>query len=292
MTVGSPRTEAAMLWRFLAVELADIWTRLLEGAMGSREARADSRLVWGVEDELRERTMAFLEQLHPGVPVNEEGVSAWPPTGDCCVLDLVDGTNSLLLGAPFFGLQFALVRAGTAGEAIEEAVLFLPAEERLGGGGLYRARRGAGAFYTLRGETDIRLRVSEQRELATSTIAFDGTTPNVCKLYHPALVSSVTRIRNFGAFCWAGTRLARGRHLPVSCDAVVAIGNRPWDHLPSILLVEEAGGTVTGHYGPYTLADCTELVLSNGHLHPAVLRRLHEILPPPDGAAPSRGEHR
>ncbi len=283
MAAAGLETPAAArrLWRFLVVELADIWTRLLEGAMASRSETADSRLVWGVEDELRQRTVAFLAQLYPGVPVNEEGVSQWPPAGDACVLDLVDGTNSLLLGAPFFGLQFALVRAGT----VEEAVLFLPAEERLGGGGLYRARRGGGAFYTLQGETDVRLRVSDQRDLASSTIAFDGTTPNVRKLYHPTLVSAVTRIRNFGAFCWAGTRLARGRHLPVSCDAVVAIGNRPWDHLPSILLVEEAGGTVSGHYGPYSLTDCTELVLSNGHLHAEVLRRLHEILPPPAGAA-------
>lgn len=263
--------ETRSLWRFLAVELAPLWSRLLEGSLGARGERADGNLVYGVIDELRERTYDFLGQRHPGLPINEEGLSPWPPDGDCCAVDLVDGTNSLLLGAPLFGLQFATVVGGR----IQETAIFLPTEERLGGSGLHVSRRGAGAFLVLRGDTELRLRISGVRELARASIAFDGTTPTVGRLYHPPLVAAVTRIRNFGAFCWAGTRLARGAHLPVSIDAVVAIGNKPWDHLPSIGLIEEAGGLVTGLEGaPYSLAHCSELLFSNGHLHPALVHHL------------------
>jgi fructose-1,6-bisphosphatase/inositol monophosphatase family enzyme len=258
------------LWRFVAVDLAPLWSRLLEGSVGCRSARANDRLVYDVIDELRCRATAFLEQRYPGLPINEEGCSDWPPRGDCCAVDLVDGTNSLLLGAPLFGLQFASVVGGK----IEESVVFLPTEERLGGGGLHVSKRGGGAWLILGGDTEIRLQVSSVRELARASIAVDGTTPTVGKLYHPPLVASVTRIRNFGAFCWAGTRLARGAHLPVSIDAVVAVGNKPWDHLPCIGLVEEAGGVVTDFDRPYTLARCSELVFSNGHLHEGLLHHL------------------
>ncbi|WIG98778.1 inositol monophosphatase family protein [Myxococcus sp. SDU36] len=263
--------ETRTLWRFLAGDLRPVWTRLLEGAVGAPTARADDRLVYGVVDELRERTSAFLARRYPGLPINEEGVSPWPPQGDCCVVDLVDGTNSLLLGAPLFGLQFASVVGGR----VEEAVIFLPTEERLGGGGLHVSGRGQGAFVILRGETAIPLRVSSVGQLARASIAVDGTTPTVGRLYHPPLVAGVTRIRNFGAFCWAGTRLARGHHLPVSIDAVLAIDNKPWDHLPAIGLIEEAGGQVTCFDGaPWSLTRCTELLFSNGHLHAPLLKHL------------------
>ncbi|RKH65966.1 inositol monophosphatase family protein [Corallococcus llansteffanensis] len=263
--------ETRSLWKFLAVELAPLWSRLLEGSLGAPSAKADGNLVYGVIDELRERTSGFLSRRYAGLPLNEEGMSRWPPGGDCIAVDLVDGTNSLLLGAPLFGLQFASVVGGR----VEEAVIFLPSEERLGGSGLHVSRRGAGAYVVLRGDTELRLRVSPVRELAKASIAFDGTTPTVGALYHPPLVAAVTRIRNFGAFCWAGTRLVRGAHLPVSVDAIVAIGNKPWDHLPSIGLVEEAGGQVTCFDGtPHSLAHCTELLFSNGHLHEELLGHL------------------
>ncbi|GHG62156.1 inositol monophosphatase family protein [Comamonas sp. JC664] len=263
--------ETRSLWRFLAGDLRPLWTRLLEGAVASPTDTADDRLVYGVIDELRERTSAFLTRRYPGLPINEEGVSQWPPRQDCCVVDLVDGTNSLLLGAPLFGLQFASIVGGR----VEEAVIFLPTEERLGGGGLHVSGRGHGAFVILRGETATRLRVSPVWELARASIAVDGTTPTVGRLYHPPLVAGVTRIRNFGAFCWAGTRLARGNHLPVSVDAVLAIDNKPWDHLPAIGLVEEAGGQVTCFDGtPWSLERCTELLFSNGHLHAPLLAHL------------------
>ncbi|WP_223635707.1 inositol monophosphatase family protein [Corallococcus sp. EGB] len=259
------------LWRFLAGELEPLWSRLLEGSLGAPGPKADGDLVYGVIDELRERTSHFLSRRYPGLPLNEEGQSSWPPRGDCIAVDLVDGTNSLLLGAPLFGLQFATVVGGR----VEEAVIFLPTEARLGGAGLHVSRRGAGAHAVLRGETAMRLRVSPVRELAKASIGFDGTTPTVGALYHPPLVAAVTRIRNFGAFCWAGTRLVRGAHLPVSLDAIIAIGNKPWDHLPAVGLVEEAGGQVTCFDGsPHALTHCTELLFSNGHLHAELLGHL------------------
>jgi len=266
------KLNAKVFWKFFVRDLAHIWTALIEGSIASKTEKANDQIVRTVIDELQDRTLNFLECLYPGIPLNIEGVSQWPPENDYCSVDLVDGTQSLLLGTSLFGIQFAVVVDGV----IEESVIFLPTEQRLGGG-FHMAKRNMGAFVVLDENLSIPIHTSKVEKLSKANIAFDGTTHAVALLYQHqhSLTLAVRRIRNMSAFCWAGTRLARGNNLPLSIDAVIGINNKPWDHIPSIALVEQAGGMVTDFYGkPYSLLTCNDLVFSNTHLHNQIVQYL------------------
>ena len=63
----------------------------------------------------------------------------------------------------------------------------------------------------------------------------------------------------------------------MSIDAVVGINNKPWDHIPSILLAEEAGGMVTDYKGnPYSLVNYGDIIFSNGYLHKQIIQYLQK----------------
>ena len=55
---------------------------------------------------------------------------------------------------------------------------------------------------------------------------------------------------------------------------------KPWDAAAGKLLVEEAGGRVSNFRGrPYSLADTSQTLASNGLLHPAMLALLKKAPP-------------
>jgi fructose-1,6-bisphosphatase/inositol monophosphatase family enzyme len=266
------KSKTKIFWKFLVDDLSHIWSTLIEGSLASKTEKANDQLVRSVIVELQDRTLNFLEHLYSGISLNIEGVSKWPPENDYCTIDLVDGTHSLLLGTSLFGLQFAVVINGI----IEEVVIFLPSEQRLGGG-FHMTKRNMGAFVVLDENTLIQIHTSKTKSLSKATIAYDGTTHAVALLYQHPLTLAVPRVRNFSAFCWAGTRLARGHNLPLSIDTVVGINNKPWDHIPSIALIEEAGGMVTNFQGePYSLLTCHDLIFSNTHLHSQIVQCLQD----------------
>jgi myo-inositol-1(or 4)-monophosphatase len=60
-------------------------------------------------------------------------------------------------------------------------------------------------------------------------------------------------------------------------DAFWEFNLNPWDLAAGVLLVQEAGGEVTGFYGqPFRLED-RDVVASNGLIHPDLLREFKEI---------------
>ena len=269
---GKFRTiETKALWKFFTVDLEYIWDILFCGSLASKTEKAENRLVYGIVDELRDHVLRFIRNSYPITVINEEGVSNWQPETNFCSLDLIDGTKSLLLGMPLFGVQYAII----VNSIIEEVVIFLPTENKLAGSGLYIAKRGAGAFFVINENVKVPLHVSNVRQLSKATVAFDGPSDDVTKLYRHPLASKIPLIRNFSSFCWAGTRLVRGNHIPLSIDAVIGINNKPWDHIPTILLVEEAGGIITDHLGnPYSLSNYSDIIFSNGHLHKHIIQYL------------------
>lgn len=266
------RLRAKMFWQLLTIDLSHIWDILFEGSLASKTTIAENRIVYNIIDELREHVVNFIGNTYDNISINEEGISNWSSEENCCSLDLIDGTKSLLLGMPLFGVQFAIIKNGI----IEESMIFLPSEYQLAGSGLYVAKRGLGAFYLINENDSIPLKVSNVKQLATATVAFDGPSDDVTKLYKHPISSKIPLIRNFSSFCWAGTRLIRGHHLPLSIDAVIGINNKPWDHIPSILLVEEAGGIISDFYGnPFSLTNYSNIIFSNRHIHGHIVECLN-----------------
>ena len=159
------------------------------------------------------------------------------------IVDPLDGTTNFLHAIPHFAFIVALERDGL----IVAAVTYNPVTHDL-----YWAERGRGAFHN-----DRRLRVSARARLDETLIATGipflghGQHATFLKELHQ-LSQRVAGVRRFGAAALDLAWVAEGRF-----DGFWERDLGPWDIAAGILLVSEAGGTVTD-------ADGGEVMLANG----------------------------
>ncbi|MBI4085308.1 MAG: inositol monophosphatase family protein [Candidatus Liptonbacteria bacterium] len=232
-------------------------------------SKAEGELVGEMDDDLDKRISDFLSENFAGIPViSEEKDSEWPPKETkFFVLDPCDGTHNAAIEAPIFGSMLALIDDGE----VAMSVIYLPFHPA----GLYLALRGAGAWQFQMNETPKRISVSEKKTLKEAFLLLEGQTQNnfgTGNEFALRAIRNTKRTRLCLSSCWSGTRIASGSSLPTSADVLISTGNKPTDNLPIALLVEEAGGEVTDHFGnPWSLENCNSLVLSNGHLHEQIL---------------------
>jgi myo-inositol-1(or 4)-monophosphatase len=86
----------------------------------------------------------------------------------------------------------------------------------------------------------------------------------------------VLRTRNIGSAALALAYVAAGR-----LDAVLHRFAHPWDYGAGVVLVAEAGGTITNMEGDaYTIEDRTMLAASRGSLHAGLLALLSTVASP------------
>jgi len=237
------------------------------------EVKGDGELVGELDILVQDAISAHFES--DGVRVfGEEG--AFQPellrSGKVILVDPVDGTHNYMLGLPMFGCMCTLLEDGVAAAS----VIWLPVEQRLEGGGIYVATRGGGAWLHRAESEPIALSVSANSSLAASFVALEGKTQKIARsLAARHLVAASRRARIGLSSCWAGTRVAQGARTLTSLDVLLCVEAKPWDTLPIALLIEEAGGRVTDLSGtPWSLTNCSTLLMTNGHLHAQALDAL------------------
>ena len=130
---------------------------------------------------------------------------------------------------------------------------------------LFVAERGKGAF--LNGKP---IHVSAVPELGEALVATGFPSrkrhenPNI-HFYQEFTLRS-HGVRRAGSAALDLAYIACGR-----MDAFWEFGLNPWDTSAGFLLVEEAGGVVTGFDGAYRRLDSQEVLASNGLIHPEML---------------------
>ena len=239
------------------------------------EKKSGDELV-GELDKIMEMDLeVFLTQIQNYPVIGEESSfeksSKWPPKEkNFWLVDPIDGTHNFLGENPNFGSIVALIENG---EVVFGAI-YIFAEHRLGvSGKLYFAGRGLGARKFNIHETFSPLAVSVTEEIKDATLLVEGVSKTVVrnrlikrtwkltKRFYKGLSSSV-----------ALAKIANGRNATLSADILIMCGNKPWDSLAGALIVEEAGGIVTGVDGkPYSLENCSDLIYTNKFLHPKIL---------------------
>ncbi|MBY0380796.1 MAG: inositol monophosphatase [Xanthobacteraceae bacterium] len=178
------------------------------------------------------------------------------------IVDPLDGTTNFLHGIPQFAISIGLQREDT----IIAGVIYNPANDEL-----YIAERGKGAFLN-----DTRLRVSGRKQLNDCVIACG--LPHIGRGDHELsrremaeMQNRVAGLRRFGAASLDMAFVAAGR-----LDGYWERNLKPWDIAAGIIMIREAGGTVSGIEGGDTALQTGNVVCGNETIH----RELVKILKP------------
>jgi myo-inositol-1(or 4)-monophosphatase len=219
-----------------------------------------------IADQRTERILVEeLQKARAGYPIltEEAGLIDGPDKSHRFIIDPLDGTTNFLHGIPHFAISVALEREGQ----LVSAVVFNPITDDL-----FIAEKGSGAFLN-----DRRLRVAARKDLknclSATGIPFMGRGSDEDHDRYMkelrAVMDSTPGVRRFGSaaldLCW----VAAGRF-----DAFWEHKLSPWDIAAGMLMVREAGGVVTDLKGGERMLESGDILVSNEHLHPQLLKLL------------------
>jgi len=208
----------------------------------------------GIEKFLRERLRAAFPRH--GIVGEEhgsegEGATYW-------VIDPIDGTRAFISGMPTWGILLGLVHE----DRPIVGIMHQPFT-----GETWYAAAGTGARFRLRDhESGLRTRA----DAALADAVLYSTHPSM--LLDAAMreryeeLASRCRLQRWGGDCYAFALVAQG-----SIDVMVDANLAPYDILPLVPIIEEAGGVVTDLEGRVPLAGGTVVAAANPALHAAAL---------------------
>ncbi|CAN5222634.1 inositol monophosphatase family protein [soil metagenome] len=245
----------------VAIDAARIGAAVVQKALGTAitaEFKSDANPVTIVDQEAEAAIVEVISRWRPmdSVLAEEGGGSGWDQ-GRVWIIDPLDGTVNFIHAIPHISVSVALWIDGHAEVGV---VLDVGRSEE------FTARRGDGAWLN-----QTRLSVSTEAKLAASLVAtgfpYDRNIHG--RTYAAVLGEVLTRvqgIRRFGSAALDLAWVACGRF-----EGYWESGIQPWDAAAGVLLVAEAGGTVTDlHSLPHRL-DAPVIVASNGRIHNELL---------------------
>ncbi|RIH89561.1 inositol monophosphatase family protein [Calidithermus roseus] len=217
-------------------------------------------VVTQADKEAEAAIRALIEQRHPGhVVLGEEG--GQEGEGEYrWIVDPLDGTVNYAHGFPFYCVSIGLE---VRGEVVVGVVLDTARGE------LFTATKGGGAFHNGRP-----IQVSQSPKLLGSLVAtgfpYDVARDRENLTYLERVLFKGITVRRPGAAALDLAYVACGR-----LDGFWEVKLNPWDVAAGRLLIEEAGGMVTGIHGePYHLGN-RYLVASNARIHQELLDTIH-----------------
>jgi len=182
------------------------------------------------------------------------------------IIDPIDGTNNFAHGIGHFAISIAYYRQGSP----MCGVVFNPVREDW-----YLATAGGGAWYN--GE---QIHVNESIKLTEVLVGvgffydrgakMEATLAAIGDLFR----EKIHGIRRFGTASLDLVQVACGMF-----GAFFEYELAPWDYAAGRLIVEEAGGRVTTCTGEVPPIAKTSLLVSNGHLHAAMMEIIRRHLP-------------
>jgi myo-inositol-1(or 4)-monophosphatase len=181
------------------------------------------------------------------------------------VVDPLDGTTNFLHGIPHWAISVGVEKRLADGRTeLVAGCIYNPAA-----GEMFWAEKGIGAYLN-----DRRLRVSGRREMVQAVFA---TGIPFAKVQRKAefsatlarLMPQVAGVRRFGAAALDLAWVAAGRY-----DGYWELGLNAWDIAAGLVLVREAGGTITDPAGGDGFYASGDVVCGNAALQP----KLREVV--------------
>jgi myo-inositol-1(or 4)-monophosphatase len=251
--------------RDIALEVGALAARELlvgwENAGPVRTKGYDTDLVTEWDTRIEALIDRELGARAPGVAIlGEELGGTGSRSGERWLVDPVDGTVNFAHGLPIFGISIAFEREGEP----QAGVVIAPAL-----GWTWAAARGQGAT-----RNGVPIRVSAATRLAdtmlTTGFPYDrkqSPRNNFDAWSHLQLVAGA--VRRLGAASLDLCFVACGW-----LDGYWEMKLKPWDLSAGAVIVEEAGGRVTGLSGGPFISESGEIVATNGRIHDALLAEL------------------
>jgi myo-inositol-1(or 4)-monophosphatase len=254
--------------RRLAIEAARAAGDLLRSELAGARRIAFKGTPTNLVTEMDARAEALiLGRLRTAFPEDailaEETGSAAGRSGRRWIVDPLDGTTNYAHGIPLFAVSIALEIAGRAALG----VVYDPMRDEL-----YVGERGGGAFMN-----DRPLGVSTASTLDESLLAtgfpynIRETSDNNLTEY-AAFSVRAQGVRRLGSAVLYLAWLAAGRF-----DGYWELRTGPWDVAAASVLVEEAGGRVTGIDGTPLNLDAPSVLATNGRIHDEMLSVLDKV---------------
>ena len=218
----------------------------------------ERNLVSEIDRGSEERIIGIIRRHYPshGILAEESGTSS-PDAEYRWIIDPLDGTTNFLHGLPVFCVTIGIEHRGE----IVAGVVYDPNQDIL-----FTAEKGSGAYMNGR-----RLHVSRTTELINSLLMtgfpYDiAQNPSHAVEHFVDFLMAARGIRRFGSAALDLCYVAAGR-----LDGFWEVNLHPWDMAAGVLLVTEAGGTVSDFRGKPLSIYGKKVVASNGGIHPAML---------------------
>jgi myo-inositol-1(or 4)-monophosphatase len=250
--------------RTVAAEAAEL-LREAAGNIGRVAHKGNPRdLITEWDTRTEDLIRARLAELTPGVPLlGEERGAAGGDGDERWLIDPIDGTVNFAHGLPHFAVAVALEQHGRP----VVGVIRVPAH-----GWEFHAAAGAGAFHDGEPMRVSRVARLDQALLATGFPYDRATNPanNFAEWEH--FQRTAGACRRFGVASLDLAFVARGWF-----DGYWETRLAPWDLAAGAVLVQEAGGRVTGIEGQPFVAATGHAVATNGAIHNDVLDELAAV---------------
>ena len=195
-----------------------------------------SKYHWGINEDLEANDIyeKQLKLLTPEVSIyTEEGEKNLEPNLNW-IIDPLEGTSNYRVGNPFFATQICLLK----NKIPEVCVVYAPVLKQT-----FTAIKGGGAFLN-----NNKVKVSKINKLEESLISMGKGTKYDDLLWYGGTVKNIMdKIRTFRHFGATGLELAYTASGKI--DIYMNKGSRLYDYAPGVLLVREAGGSVTDFSG-------------------------------------------
>lgn len=200
----------------------------------------------------------FLEERFAVPVISEERPHAWPPDVErYWVIDPVDGTHNLGAGWPIFGIMGAYI------ENMIPVFGFIYFPYAYGGRReICFAGIGRHAWVIHENGWE-QVLVARYAELEDSFVLFEGPSRRMQR----EMLNIGSRVGGYRVCLSCAVSfvsLARDRERARRIAGVVSLNNKPWDNLPAVPIIIEAGGVTSDRFGqPITVNNATDVIAAN-----------------------------
>ncbi|MCX6136341.1 MAG: inositol monophosphatase family protein [Ignavibacteriales bacterium] len=230
-----------------------------------RKKGQETNLVTEIDKESERMIVSRIHASYPEHAIlGEEGGRLDTDSEYCWVIDPLDGTTNYTHSFPIFSVSIGIQHRGK----LIGGVVFDPIADEL-----FSAEEGSGSFLN-----GTRLHVSETDTLINSLLV-TGFPYNVREnpfnvvQHFQQFLMEAQGVRRLGSAALDLCYVAAGR-----LDGYWEVTLQPWDKAAGIVIVQEAGGTVTDFHGKPTNFQNPNTLASNGKIHSLMLAVIEKSL--------------